>query len=68
MYEKPSQTPFKTYVVLSPQRERFGTVCAGGIQAVIALTEEDLDIHLRTISTREWSQLSEVGYMSLYID
>lgn len=61
-------TPFKTDVDLSPERERFGTVCARGIQAVVALTEEDVDIHLRTISTRDWSQLSEVGDTSLYID
>lgn len=60
--------PFKTDVDLSAERERFGTVCARGIQAVVALTEENVDIHLRTISTRDWSQLSEVGDTSLYID
>lgn len=60
--------PFKTDVDLSAERERFGTVCARGIQAVVALTEEHVDIHLRTISTRDWSQLSEVGDTSLYID
>lgn len=60
--------PFKTDVDLSPERERFGTVCARGIQSVVALTEEYVDVHLRTISTRDWSELKEVGDTSLYID
>lgn len=60
---------FKDDIDMNSERERFNMVCVKGIQSIVALVEEDVEIDLKIISNKDWlSSISNVGDASPYTE
>eukprot|EP00178_Gracilaria_changii_P018747 TRINITY_DN538_c0_g1_i1.p1 TRINITY_DN538_c0_g1~~TRINITY_DN538_c0_g1_i1.p1 ORF type:complete len:837 (-),score=127.78 TRINITY_DN538_c0_g1_i1:7601-10111(-) len=51
---------------LSAEREKFSAVSAKGVQSVVALIDEDLEIDLKAMSSQNWATWAEVGDTSTW--
>lgn len=66
--QKTVQAVYAGDIELSVEREKFATVAARGVQSVVALLDEDMEIHLRELSSQDWASWSEVGDNSKYVE
>lgn len=59
---------FKADIRLDGEREKFASVAAKGIQAIVTLVDEDLERSLREFSNQNWASWPEVGDNSKYVE
>lgn len=64
---KSIEEAFAPDINMSTERERFGTVSARGVQSVVALVEEDVEVELKTVSECNWAAWTGVGDASKYV-
>lgn len=62
------QEVFAGDIELNAVKESFGAVAARGVQSIVTLLIEDLEIHLRELSTQDWAAWPEVGDTSKYVE
>ncbi|CAN8062739.1 unnamed protein product [Agarophyton chilense] len=52
---------------LSAEREKFAAVSAKGVQSIVALIDEDLELDLKAMSSQNWANWPEVGDTSSWV-
>ncbi|KAI0563101.1 vacuolar protein sorting-associated protein 53 A [Gracilaria domingensis] len=57
---------FMTDIDLSAEREKFSAVAAKGVQSIVSLIDEDLEIDLKAMSSQNWATWPEVGDTSTW--